>query len=68
MMPSTATSEKLIVQAVERWEREVRGLRDATGEEPLSDAMKRTALQKIVTPGPLLTSIKKQEFKKDSYE
>ena len=47
------------------WERELRELHEVTKEEPLSDAMQRTALQKIITVpgGTLATSVKKREFK-----
>ena len=43
----------------------MRELQEATKEEPLSDAMKCTALQKIITVqgGTLAGSVKKREFK-----
>ena len=41
MMPETAANEGLIVQSVERWERDLRELHEATKEAPLSDAMMR---------------------------
>ena len=66
MMPETAASESQAVQAYEKWERDIRELREATKEEPLNDAMQRTALlQKIITVqgSTLATSVKKREFK-----
>ena len=65
MMPESAANEAGIVKAIERWERELRELREATKEEPLNDGMQRTALQKIITVpgGSLATSVKKKEFK-----
>ena len=36
-------------------------LKEATREEPLTDAMMRTGLLKIIT-GPIVASVKKREF------
>lgn len=62
MMPEKAPNEAAIVVSIEKWERAVRELKEATKEAPLSDAMMRTALQKIIT-GPLETSVKKRDSK-----
>ena len=61
MTPEAATKEDQVVQKIEAWEREIRELKEIDEEEFISEKMKITGIQQILT-GSMKESVGRKEW------